>query len=106
MSNIDHLTIGEARQLASMFPNVTPVEVPTGQFIAVLDRGFVYAGQLQPGAPGWAKMTDAKNIRYWGTSKGLGELINGPLSGTKVDAVGEILIPLKSIMHLIPCKGF
>jgi hypothetical protein len=32
----------------------------------------------------------ASVIRRWGTTKGLGELVNGPLSGTVLDRAGEV----------------
>ena len=77
----------------------------SGQHIAVLDRGFVYVGNVSRDGE-FLKLTDAKNIRKWGTTKGLGELVNGPLANTITDPVGEVLIPLKALIHLIPCKGF
>lgn len=77
----------------------------TGQHIVVLDRGFVYVGNVARTAD-FFKLSDAKNIRRWGTINGLGELVNGPLSETILDPCGEVLIPEKSIIHMIPCKGF
>jgi len=76
-----------------------------GQNIAVLDRGFVYVGQVEE-LPDRIIITKAKNIRRWGTTKGLGELVNGPVSDTQLDEVGEVLVFKHAVMHLIPCKGF
>jgi len=59
--------------------------------IAVLDRGFVYIGYVKEDGD-FIILTHAQNIRSWGTSKGLGELINGPLSGTKCDAAGTVRV--------------
>ena len=54
--------------------------------IVVIDRGFVYVGRTE-----WDGdmliIRNAKNIRVWGTSKGLGELVNGPTSKTVLDPV-------------------
>lgn len=77
----------------------------TGQHIVVLDRSFVYVGTVTIEGE-FVKITNAKNIRLWGTTQGLGELRNGPLSGTKLDAVGEVIAPLRAVIHFIPCKGF
>ena len=68
--------------------------------IVVLDRGFVYVGRVEVGSD-FVTITQAKNIRYWGTSKGLGELVNGPLSGTKLDSVGTVKAPLRALISLI-----
>jgi hypothetical protein len=76
-----------------------------GQQIVVLDRGFVYVGNVELDNH-FVWITKAKNIRIWGTTKGLGELRNGPLSATKLDEAGEVLAPLKSVIHFISCKGF
>lgn len=71
--------------------------------IVVLDRGFVYVGQVSINGD-LVKITNARNIRYWGTTKGLGELADGPTKSTKLDDVGEILAPLRAVIHFIKCK--
>jgi len=68
--------------------------------IAVLDRGFVYVGHCAIEGD-WLTITKAKNIRKWGTTKGLGELVNGPLSGTVLDTVGSVKAPLRAVIHLM-----
>jgi len=68
--------------------------------IAVLDRGFVYIGRVK-----WnddvLTITDARCIRRWGTTKGLGELVNGPTEETILDTVGTVHVPEHSLIHLI-----
>jgi hypothetical protein len=76
-----------------------------GQNIIVLDRGFVYVGDVTIDGD-FLHVANAKNIRYWGTKKGLGELRNGPRPETLLDDVGEIIAPLRALIHLMPCKGF
>src|ERR1022692_1585492 len=68
--------------------------------IAVLDRGFVYVGRIKMEGD-FLIITSAKNIRVWGTSKGLGELVNGPLTNTKMDTVGTVRVPMRAIISLI-----
>ena len=75
--------------------------VMTGFAIVVLDRGFVYVGNVTHDGE-WCVISNAKNIRLWGTTRGLGELAqNGPLQNTKLDPVGTVRAPAKSIIHLI-----
>lgn len=78
---------------------------PSGQHIVVMDRGFVYVGDVSCDDR-FVRITGAKNIRSWGTTRGLGELRNGPLESTKLDEVGEVVAPFRAVMHFIPCKGF
>jgi hypothetical protein len=68
--------------------------------IAVLDRGFVYIGRVSVESDFYV-ITNAKNIRVWGTSKGLGELVSGPTSYTILDAVGTVYVPSHALISLI-----
>lgn len=68
--------------------------------IVVLDRGFVYVGRVEQGED-WLTIRNAKNIRIWGTTKGLGELVNGPLKDTKLDAVGTVRAPMRAVISVI-----
>lgn len=69
--------------------------------IAVLDRGFVYVGRAAIDDRS-LYLTDAQNIRRWGTNGGLGELAaTGPTPRTQMDKTGQLLVPLKSLNHLI-----
>jgi hypothetical protein len=74
--------------------------VLSGVAIVVLDRGFVYVGNTRFEGD-WCYMTNAKNIRVWGTTKGLGELVSGPLKDTKLDNVGTLMAPIKAVIHVI-----
>ena len=78
---------------------------PCGQHIVVAEAGFVYVGTLQWNA-GWARITNAKNIRKFGTTNGLGQLRTGPTSETIIDECGTVFVSRKSVIHVIPCTGF
>ena len=55
--------------------------------IVVLDRGFVFVARCPDptGCGLWLTVTDARCVRAWGTSNGLGELCSGPTSNTVLD---------------------
>jgi len=76
----------------------------TTKQIVVLDRGFVYVGDTQVDDD-TVVITNAKNIRYWGTTNGLGELRNGPTSKTKSDDAGTVRAPLRAVIHMIEVTG-
>ena len=72
--------------------------------IVVADRGFVYVGRMSAeivATSDFIVLKQARNIRVWGTTKGLGELVNGPLSNTKLDAVGTVRIPMRAVISII-----
>lgn len=71
--------------------------------IVVLDRGFVYVGKVSDEGEN-LRITNCRNIRRWGTTKGLGELVNGPTSETRLDDVGEVIAPKRAVIHQIVCK--
>ena len=72
--------------------------------IVVVDKGFVYVGEVEEAAGGIV-IHEAENIRYWGTTKGLGELRSGPTEKTKYDHTGTVRVPMGSVIHMIDCTG-
>lgn len=58
--------------------------------IIVADRGWVFVGDCVDNEDGSVTINNAKNIRRWGTKKGLGELANGPLLNTVTDDYGVV----------------
>lgn len=69
--------------------------------IVVLQRGWVYVGRLRE-EKNMCILTNAYNIRLWGTTKGLAELCDGPTSNTKLDKVnGIVKFRPGSEIHLI-----
>ena len=74
--------------------------VLTGTAIVVLDRGFVYVGKVTVDGE-WCIIENAKNIRVWGTTNGLGELVNGPTKTTKLDNVGSVRAPMRAVISII-----
>ena len=76
-------------------------EVLKGFAIVVLDRGFVYVGDVEAD-DNYCTITNAQNIRYWGTTKGLGELVQGgPTEKTKLDMVGTVRAPMRAVISII-----
>lgn len=104
MIDIDTLTIGEAKKLAAIFGTAQPSssQRDLGTQIVVADRGFVYVGKTVIEGE-YVRMTGARNIRIWGTTKGLGEIVGGPTSKTQLDEVGEVLLPLRAVIHFVKC---
>jgi hypothetical protein len=75
----------------------------SGTQIVVLDRGWVFVGQVSI-QDDLVTITNARNIRRWGTSAGLGELAEkGPLPETKLDSYGTVVAPLRAVIHFVKC---
>ena len=57
--------------------------------IVILQRGWVFVGVFSKKGT-QCFLDSASTLRTWGTSKGLGELVNGPLTNTKLDPVPQV----------------
>jgi hypothetical protein len=69
---------------------VQVVKGKTEKMIVAADRGWVFVGDCEKHKDGTMTIHNAKNIRRWGTSKGLGELTNGPTEKTVFDEYGTV----------------
>ena len=99
--NLDDLTLGQIKQLQNLLglkPDPTPVD--HGVQIVILDRGFVYVGRVTTDSE-WCYIKNAQNIRVWGTSRGLGELVDGPLASTRLDKTGNVKAALRAVIGFI-----
>ncbi len=66
-------------------PKGSEVKEYTGDIkIVVLQRGWVFIGRFERDGNN-CKLHNAYNIRQWGTTKGLPELVNGATSKTVLD---------------------
>ncbi len=76
-----------------------------GLQIAILDRGFVFVGNVTTDGD-WMTITNAQCVRRWGTTEGLGELAaKGPLNATVLDPAGTIRAPIRALIGLIACEA-
>ena len=72
--------------------------------IVVCQRGFVYAGDVSK-VGDYLVISDAINLRQWGTTKGLGELaLKGNTDSTVADAVGTVRVHELAVVSLLDCK--
>lgn len=73
--------------------------------IVVAQSGWVFVGEY---AEDDAKitLTNAQNIRQWGTTKGLGELaLKGPTNQTQLDPYGVVHILKSAVLLTIESNG-
>jgi hypothetical protein len=76
-------------------------QILSGYAIVVADRGFVYIGDVEY-TPEMCVVRNARNIRIWGTNRGLGQLaLSGPTKDTVLDDVGVVRIPIHAVISLI-----
>lgn len=72
--------------------------------ICILQRGWVFVGRFSQEGE-MCILTDAFNIRTWGTTKGLGELASdGSTSTTKLDKVNDVRFHELTSVVLLDCE--
>lgn len=75
--------------------------------IAILQRGWVFVGRFTKTGSD-CKLENAYCIRQWGTTKGIGELVDGPTSKTVLDPTPTVEFNEMTIVALVSCdeKGW
>lgn len=71
-----------------------------GKQIVVVDNGFVHVGDCHI-QDGLLEIENCKNIRKYGTTTGLGELIGGPTKDTVADNAGTVLVPIARVVFFL-----
>jgi hypothetical protein len=82
----------------------SPDEAPLR--IVVADRGWVFVGHARQTEDGGYVIPDARPVRRWGTTQGLGQLAQqGPQQATRLDAACPVTIPGRSVVAVLECRG-
>lgn len=94
--DLENMTIKDLREVAKLASALagTPCSKPSAatggqKEIVVLQRGWVAIGTFYQ-CGDQCRLENASVIRLWGTTKGLGELVNGPTSKTVLDPCGTL----------------
>ena len=102
----------DLKYIRDLIPAASKPQNPSGEGlrldikIVVLQRGWVYVGYFTRDDGTGCKLTNASNIRVWGTTKGLPELVNGPTKATVLDKCdGEVEFDWLTVVHTITCNS-
>ena len=71
--------------------------------IVILQRGWVMVGRFSKDGQD-CKLETASVIRKWGTEKGLGEIISGPMPSTVLDPCGVSRFHELAIVATLDCE--
>jgi hypothetical protein len=93
----DKITINGVEYIPANETKASPVQ------IVVAQRGWIFVGEVSFEDEDLV-IRNAKNIRIWGTCKGLGELADGPKSSTKYDEYGTVRLPKASVVARLDTK--
>ena len=97
MSKPDTITIDDVKYVRQDSISLISPELGPKR-IVIADRGWIFVGNCEDHDDGTVTIRNARNIRRWGTTNGLGQLINGPLADTKHDDYGTVkCLPIAQI---------
>lgn len=71
-----------------------------GWRIVVISGGWVIVGLVEDMTT-HLTVHNSQCIRVWGTVRGLGQLVSGPLPGTTLDPIGMVQVPSHAVLFLI-----
>lgn len=71
-----------------------------GKQIVVVDNGFVHVGDCSI-SDGLLSIDNCKNIRKYGTTQGIGQLITGPQKDTVAHEMGTVLVPISRVVFFL-----
>ena len=75
------------------------------QQIVIADRGWVYVGKTRTDGDRLV-VENARCIRRWGTTKGLGQLAaSGPTPDTTLDPMGLLVVPMRAVISILACTS-
>lgn len=73
--------------------------------IVVADRSWNFVGNVENHDNGSITITNAKVIRRWGTTKGLGQLASeGKQANTQLDDIGTVRLPGHAVIAVIDVR--
>ena len=73
--------------------------------IVIAQRGWVFVGRYHADGDD-ITLSDASVIRRWGTTNGLGELVNGPLVETVLDPAGVVRLHRLGVVAMVDVPGW
>lgn len=75
------------------------------QQIVIADRGWVFVGKTEEMGDKLI-VENARVIRRWGTTQGLGQLAeSGPQPNTVLDPLGRLVLPSRAVIGIVACKS-
>ena len=102
--NVEKVEVNGVKHVREDLANSAPDSGPKDIRIVVFQRGWVVIGKYSENGDD-VKIEGASVIRKWGTTKGLGELVNGPLSDTVFDPCGVVKATKLGVCFTLDCEA-
>ena len=102
--DIDKLTLGEIKQLTAMVSGAgkTLPVVERKRAVVVVDRGWIFAGDMSITSDGYLRLDNALHVFRW-EAIGFAKMLKEPKGG-KVDlrAVDPVELPMDAVIFRVP----
>jgi len=106
--NLDDLTIGDVKKLQSLVGGTRGTRrrpPPSGRAVVVVDRGWIFAGDMSLTADGYVRLDNAVHVFRW-ESMGFAKMIEDWKS-SKVDLrpCASVEVPADSVIFRVPVSN-
>ena len=105
--NIDELTLGQMKEIRAAVgaPKRTKAPPTPGRYVVVVDRGWIFAGDLSVTTDGYVRLDNAVHVFRW-DSIGFAAMLKD-WESTKVDlrACDSVEVPQDSIIFRVPVEA-
>lgn len=102
--DIENLTIKQVRELSAVISGTTAKNTvaPTGRAVVVVDRGWIFAGDMSLTPDGYLRLTNALHVFRW-ESVGFAAVVADPKKA-KADlrAIADVEIPQDAVVFRLP----
>lgn len=100
---IENLTIKQVREIASIIApigkNQTP---PSGRAVVVVDRGWIFAGDMSLTPDGYLRLTNAVHVFRW-ESVGFAAVVDDPIKAkADIRKIADVEVPQDAVVFRIP----
>lgn len=103
--NIEDLTIKQARELSAIFCGGKPDKpAPSGRVVLVVDRGWIFAGDISRTPDGYLRLDNAVHVFRWesiGFTRAITEWKDDKVDCRKVEPVE---VPEDAVVFRVPVE--
>ena len=105
MIDINELTLGqvnEIRAMARTAPRRTMAKPPAGRYVVVVDRGWIFAGDLSATQDGYYRLDNAVHVFKWASVGFAKMLLEWRAAHVDIRPVDPVEIPKNSVIFRVP----
>ena len=106
MIDINELTLGQFKEIAAISTSASKPKrariAPTGRAVVVVDRGWIFAGNMSLTEDGYLRLTNAIHVFKWSNVGFAKMLEEWRAASVDLRRVADVEVPLDSVVFRVP----